>query len=478
MFRVIGLVLVIWACVISYWLITEVSPDGRQMLTWLGIVPAVVVVLWLGAMLWRAVDMRRKERAAQAGEAGTPPSSDSKAADEGVEADPLPKLALLASACRLPALGDAQGEQVDPMQLPRLALHPQLRDEHGLPVHAAWLEDIEPEAGGVVAAGQLHEHELRMLALIEPVLLSLFEQLQPLAGPARERALSEQVVAGLRRVQGERTATMVGAHLHLPAGVSTELVDTLRDMVDAHARASGIHLQDGQCHVIAGADADSVWSALELLGRGATGDPGPQLHVAVGSMLSQSCIDLLCRQQQLASAMHVDGVIPAEGAAGVVVGMDSLTTAVLPVQGHLAGPLRASVAHLRMRRMRTDLLVELVGRVDAPAAITDDSTMVALSDAGQGSAAAIEVTSAFASFWPGVDVTRQALMLGAHAGDLGPVAPLALIAVAGARLRAGSGPLVLAGVGRSDQRAAAVLYPPTSEPPQAPAPVPAMSVED
>ena len=157
----------VWACVIFWWRIGDVTPGATRMLVWLVVVPvAILAVFWIGARI------RRRRRASDG--AGVP--EEAADPDTAVSEDPpVPQwpLAILAAAAKLGCGEGAQALSRHLPELPRPGLHPTLRDRDGLPVLACF--DAELETGPVhdrlrPGRGQRPAGEhLRALALLEPV---------------------------------------------------------------------------------------------------------------------------------------------------------------------------------------------------------------------------------------------------------------------------------------------------------------------
>ncbi len=138
---------VAWGGSIFYWRSSGTTPNGMEMLTYLGILPASLLG---GSWLLRDMGRRSLSRATDAADSAAAKAvehSDSKAAaasSSSPEAPPASgaRPALLAGAVNLSLGQQPQAILALRGNLPRPVLHKQFRDRDGLPVFVAQVPDL------------------------------------------------------------------------------------------------------------------------------------------------------------------------------------------------------------------------------------------------------------------------------------------------------------------------------------------------
>src|SRR5690606_25789872 len=114
-----------------------------------------------------------------------------------------------------------------------------------------------------------------------------------------------------------------------------------------------------------------------------------------------------------------------------------------------------TISARRAARESGDLLA---AAMEAGAVSRDDVVMV-LSDADQRPSRSVEAAVAASAACPGLDPADDCPALGVASGELGHVAPLALLALASARARDAGAPVLAQSVASMDTRVAALVRP-------------------
>lgn len=443
-----------WTCAIVWWRVGNVTPGGTGMLVWLLAVPvAILVLLWIVARL-------RRRKAARAEE----PAADAEA--EPTTDDAAPRqwpLGILAGEVNLGCGEGAQALAGRLAELPRPGLHPTLRDRDGLPVLAACSEDLDTTSVAdrlPLGPGQrLVEEHLRALALLEPVALELFDAAARLLPPLPQAA--ERVVAGLRR--SEAPPPRESGSVHVVALLPQDMPSSLRTGCDEWLRGladdAGLDPRRSTFEVTCVSGADEIW---QRLGRLVADEPAAgadwQLLLAACSSIGERGLHALNTGGRLATAGNVEGLVPGEGAAGLLLRPegsalptgDGTVPALAAVH---AGALEAGSNPRHAARATGNLLGELMGMGDVS---RDDIAMV-LSDADQRPSRSVEAAVASSAACPELDPAGDCPALGSASGHLGHVAPLALLALASARVRDAEAPVLALSVASAKARTAALV---------------------
>lgn len=433
----------VWACVIVWWRAGDATPGGTRMLVWLVVVPVVILsTLWIGAHL-----RRRQRAAAGADEPGA--NADGTGVPDDAEPAQRP-LGILAAAVNLP-------------ELPRPELHPELRDRDGLPVLAAFNAELvtRPLADRLQAgAGErMADEHLRALALLEPVALELFDSAARLLPPLPEA--EERVIAGLRR--SAKIAPDAGGSVHVvvllpqdvPPSLRTGCEDWLREL------ASGAGLDPGRStfEVGCGQDADGTSRRIEALVEDEPRkDTHWQLLLASASSIGERALHALIASGRLASSRNIEGLVPGEGAAGLLL---RPATGVRPRQDvHepvLAAIRTAVFVHGSSPRDAARATGELLGGLMGMTGVPRDDVAMVLSDADQRPSRSVEAAVAASTACPGLDPAGACPALGVASGHLGHVAPLALLALAWQQAREADAPVLTLSVASASTRSAALV---------------------
>ncbi|MEZ0469767.1 hypothetical protein [Luteimonas salinilitoris] len=448
---------VVWLCAILYWRSSGGAPGGGQMLLVLGVLP-----LGLLAGLW----LIRRKRAAHRRQ---PEATDTVADDDALETDAgqvHPPLDCLAGALRLPC-GDAPGAVLAALQAPpRPGLHPRFRDRDGLPVFAAHVDGLDTEAVADAMARLSpaegsrapEEERLRALALLQPVAEELFDevalQLPPL--PASE----ERVVAGLRRREQHDVREAVRIRVLLPSAWPQPLRQACGDWLLEAALAAGLDARRIALELLAMQGPEDTWRLLDRLGTTAADEQSWQLLLACDSAIGERGVQALMSSGRLMDSRRAEGLVPGEAAAGVLLRPPGAPE---PMSSEAAVAMhRVRLAALQSTpppRAAARATAELITRALQHAAIEPDAVAMVVSDADQRPSRAVEASAAAASACPELDTATQCGALGVACGDIGHVAPLALLVLAAAQVRVSQQPVLALAVAAECERAAVAFAP-------------------
>lgn len=448
----------VWACVIFWWRAGDVTPGATPMLVWLVVVPvAILSVLWIGARI------RRRRRRVQDDAAVSEEAADPDAAVPTDPTSPQWPLGILAAAARLGCGGGAQALSRRLPELPRPGLHPALRDRDGLPVLASFDADLETSsvhdrlrAGrGQRPAG---EH-LRALALLEPVALELFQAAAQLLPPLPE--VEERVIAGLRR--SVAAAPRESGSVHVVALLPQDVPIALRQECDGWLRElaadCGLDPRRSTFEVLAEQDEDGTWRRLSrLLAGEPEADAQWQLLLASMSSIGERGLHALISSGRLARADNAEGLVPGEGAAGLLL---RPAGAVRPA-GHEPGPEVASLRTVTFEagtpaRQAARASGDLLAAVMNDGAVPREDMAMVLSDADQRPSRSVEAAVAASAACPELDPVAACPALGTASGHLGHAGPLVLLALAAERVREAGTPALALSLASAATRTAALL---------------------
>lgn len=451
----------VWACVIAWWRLGEVTPGAGGILVWLVLVPVAIL-----SALWVVSRIRHRQATAEEGSDDSTASGEPESGDPPVAQHPLE---ILAAAASLGCGGAAAVLARKLPELPRPRLHPTLRDRDGLPVLAAFSAELDP--GAVEArlrsrsGSRLAEEHLRALALLEPVALELFDAAARLLPPLPE--VEERVVAGLRRsvaVQPRESGSV-----HVVAMLPQDTPQALRGDCDAWLRElageCGLDPRRSSFEVLVEHDAGGVWRRIGmLLGEEPDERAEWQLLLAAESSIGERGLHALAAGGRLARSGSPEGLVPGEGAAGLLLRSDATARAVGEQQAPVLAGLHTGAFDpgAPARRAARDSSELLAAAMEAGAVSRDDVAMV-LSDADQRPSRSVEAAVAASAACPELDPAAAVCALGIASGHLGHVAPLALLAIAAERTRDAAAPVLALSVDSPSARTVALLRPAAAE---------------
>lgn len=467
----------VWFAVVLYWQVSNASPTALDLALYLLVLP---LVLLCGFWLLRGVIRRRR-----ASRAAVPAGADDDSAQSSIDSGPQPDriVHLLASAAWLRAGGSGLAIAEAMAKPDRPTLHPQLRDSLGLPVLAAAVEDLDPVSIGAslrtVMTGPdvfdrvFGEEYLRAIALLDPVAEELLSAALPpvpveapeLPGGPGLHPHAMHHSRSSRAAAPDAAPPMLRVRLLLPATWSAAARQASGDWLLAKARAVGFHDHQLSSEVLAVNSAGEVWRLLDQLGhtQARDGDDDRHLVLAAHSLIGTASIDRLDAGLELLVSGHPEGLIPGEGAAGLLLGSATARfdpDAPTPVRLHRLLHGRAGTGRGASRQA-----AELLRHAIDTAAQPDDALALVFSDADHRPSRAIEVAGAISTTLPELEPVDDARHLGLVCGDTGAVAPLALLAAAAAQSAQDEAPVLVFSLADPLVRIALVISPLPAENP-------------
>ncbi|MDR7192623.1 hypothetical protein [Luteimonas terrae] len=448
---VLAVFAVVWIAVIAYWRVRGVLPEGATMLLWLGFVPAVLAGLLLVAR-WRR-RKRKQDTASRQEVASTAPAAE----DHATKEDRV--VHVMGAALRLPMASDAMDALAE--NAPRPGLHPRFRDREGLPVFAAFVQDLD--TGSIEdALGQQEDGAgrrlasddafLRALALLEPVADALLVDIVATMPPIPQAVGT--VNAGLQRRVTSAAPDLLQVSLLLPSSWHESFRASAGDWLLARAKEMGIDARQLRIDVHGVRVADDSWRFIEALagaGEGSEGDRVWRLLLACDSLVDARGIARLDASGELLRSQRPEGMVPGEGACGIWIAPGSQDVGVPTVALHRICRGQAS-GELSMREATRDRASLMSQALDI-AAISPDAVAWVISDADQHRRRSVQVVAATSEACPDLDIGLRYRALAALSGEIGIVMPLALLAVGAGAVAAAQAPLLAFSMGGERLRA-------------------------
>lgn len=465
--RALGLVALVfgatWLAAVLYWRTAATDVTAGHLVLCLLVLP----LLLLAVLIVVRARLRRRRAASRTGDAV---AQETVAADGPAPESPL----LLYAAAAWSRAGSELVEIAASLAAPaRPPLDPELRDSMGLPVFAAAVEGLDPAyVAEVLAAGPVGRHlrdamplhALRALALLEPVVEDLLLAALALdphdALPSTrdgEAHLHPHAIHHSRSAQAGPAAgpaPPLRILALLPATWPAPLRDAAGHRIEALAATAGLTGERVVVEVIPATGADQSWQALDRLAA----EPAPgvrHLLVAADSMLDPGVVAALESNQELLVSGHLEGRIPGEAAAGVLLGRPGATAvAEAPVRVHacchaVAGRGRAAAA---------DSARLLQAALEAADLLPEPDTLV-FTDADHRPSRAVEAAGAITGALPDADAVGIGRHLGTSCGDIGIAAPLVLLAAATGHVRQNGAPALVLGLAGEIRRTALAISP-------------------
>ncbi|WP_269791091.1 hypothetical protein [Stenotrophomonas sp. Iso1] len=335
---------------------------------------------------------------------------------------------------------------------PRPALSTRFRDAQSLPIRVSAAEQLdelevigEREQG--IDTGVL---ERRALALLSPVLDELLAAVAVVLPPLKSR--DEIVVAGLRRSDEGHIDNVLTIELLVASNWSDALLHWLRDWLAQRAIETGIDARRFDVSIKVMGDAAEVWQHVSQLNEVlATNAVRWHLLLACDSSIDPNVINAWQANGLLATSRNPDGKVPGEGAAGVLLASPGLAREKC---GLLWGPHSLTDEALRSARPaeRRRQLAAAATQWTHALAFDGQSIQFVLHDAGQGSEEIVDAALVATAMNPDFEFGTGSLSLAACAGELGPVFPVAQLALALEQIqRKSESVLVLAGAKAQQQ---------------------------
>ncbi|MFL6659640.1 MAG: hypothetical protein ACJ8GW_16290 [Massilia sp.] len=443
-----------WGGAIWYWRATNRMPATADLVIYLLVLPVLLLLLiWLGAKLVGLIG------AAPVAAAVAAPAA---AADTPSAAPAAPALAIIGSALRLPH-GASPEELSEALQenKARADLDPQLQDDQGYPIMTARSEHADGSSVQEALDEWLVAQRLPPLELDE-------EQWRALTmGSAVANELASQAASLL--IPAEGTPATLRLMPMLPPGWKME-----------QRRVAGLWLR----HVVeqAGWPAAHIALAAELPAdaRGATPAAvlGRLAHhassadaataamiVACGSHLGEASVNQWNDNATLFTATRPQGLIPGEGAAGLLLA-DLRQIAALeiapPVLLHLVDEARRHNSADDAKRADADLLGNLTEKVLARAQSKADEVVMVVADTGHRTSRVLELMGLAAAALPQLDETADVLRVGAASGTCGAVPFMAALALARHHALERAAPILCISNEDAYRRCAALIRPAAS----------------
>ena len=462
-----------WGVVIAYWQIADVRPDGRDVALYLGVLPlAAFAILALGK---RGYDAARRKAAAQA----AIPEAEAPLGDTNTAAKPVtpsPSLAILETGLSVAAGTDATNVLAALAATTAPILHDKLRDSRGFPVFAAWdrqldIETVAQHFDALDGSLRPDEEQTRALALLMPMAMDLFAMIasehwppDPAPNEAPGTAVSP------RRLQ---------VSLFLPSDWPEALSASVRDWLADEARAVDIASARLAIEVLPTTSAAAVWQRISSIAGEPADATMPVLHLllACHSLIGARSVRRLDQSGQLLSARQPEGLVPGEGAAGVLL----LAADVADRLGHRPrAALRAQVGSETGAQSQTRTAShEIVGQLQALFALApdvrSDALQAVISDSDLRRNRSAALGTAVLQAVPHLDIEHDLVRTGVACGELGIVSPLALIALAAAKAERDHAPTVAMAVAEAHRRTFALVTSsdsPAMEPADASPPTP------
>ena len=212
------------------------------------------------------------------------------------------------------------------------------------------------------------------------------------------------------------------------------------------------------------AAADEVWRHLAEIASTTPAAPAPVLHLllACDSRVGEASVQRLDRSGHLLSARQQEGVVPGEGASGLVLlAADADGAFALPPRAVLRAHAvarqgiswQARTAILQMKSLMEDALAKAHGTASA-----DVNALV--SDADMRRSRATAVAGLAAQALEHLEPEADCVATGGGCGHTGIASPLALVALAAERAVVSDGPVLALAVAETEQRAIALVSPP------------------
>ncbi len=458
--------LLVWACVVAWWSLRDIQPTTRDLVLYLGVLPVggFAVLVLLGRGMRSAAGKAQATQPAPAGDAGPAAAQTGSAAPQ-----PRPPLAILAGAVSLPAGASPEAVEACCVESAQPALHKTLKDRDGFPVLAAWIDDLaladveqwlDAQGAGPDGRNRLRPEQLRALAALQPVVQTLADHILAeglLLGPEVEAAAPRY---GRTPVAPPLPALSV--RLWAPVDWTPAACTVAADWLSAELAACGLPMAQVEVLVEAHGEVAPLLGYLDALAALPADAPAPGYHLALAceSLLAPAGIERLQRQGGLLSARQPEGVVPAEGAAGVLAHVPGSSAAARPQAESF---LQSRAIEQEGVSWRTGAAVgafsALVNQALQRNGIEGAGVTALLSDAGLRKSRAALVAGLAGGSFPHLDFEADCLNIGIRNGALGHAGVLAMLAIASARSRRDDSPVVVLHVSAAQARAVFALSP-------------------
>lgn len=429
-----------WGGAIWHWRAMDGTPGAVELALALLVLPlALVGALWFGG---RLVGKRAPAPATAA--ASTPAAAQPAAAS-------LPALAIISSALRSPHGASAEelssaiaGNQARP------DLDRELVDDDGFPVDAARCGDAEDAALREEIGDWLASKSMQDIGFSD-------EQWRALL-------LGSAVVAEL----AGRAGDLLPAEGKPP---TLQLLPLLPpDWPQAQRRAAGMwfaHLAGGfgwPAAQVALPSEASVAAPAALLGqltRAAAKNATPlvALVVACASHIGQDTVDAWAAKGTLSTSSRPQGLVPGEGAAGLLLTDARLAQSLEGITFALLDPVEQAPGAQDGQRADPTLLGALATRATGPAGAMLEEVAMVVADTGQRRQRTLELMGMTSSAMPQLDESEDVLCVGAASGACADVPFMTALALAQHNALVRGGPVLCISNEGSDTRCAVLVRP-------------------
>jgi hypothetical protein len=409
-----------WGGAVWYWRATNRMPSTGDLLVYLLVLPLVLLLLiWLGARLFALIGAAPAAAAAQASSAAAP-----------APAPDAPPLAILGSALRAPhgaSPEELSGAFAD--NKARADLDPELVDDDGFPVMTARNGDagdasLQEEITEWLAHNgmpdlRLDDEQWRALSMGSAVVAELASQaagdLMPAEGPPPMLQLMP-VLPAAWQLEQRRAAGLWLRHQVEQAGWPAAQV-TLAAELPADARgASPAAVLGRLAHHAATSNASMI-----------------AIMVACGSHVGDDSIAKWAGNASLFTASRPQGLIPGEGAAGLLLADARQARAIegAPViLLHMVDEERRHNSADEARRADSALLGTMTEKVLARAHSQADQVAMIVADTGHRTSRVLELMGLAAAALPQLDENADVIRVGAAGGTCGAVPFMTALALA------------------------------------------------
>ncbi len=408
-----------WGGAVWYWRATNRMPATEDLVLFLLVLPlALLLLIWLGARLVALLAAAPALAAAQ--------PQDPAAAPAAPEA---PALAILGSALRAPHGASAEelsGAFAD--NKARADLDPELVDEEGFPVMTARSADaadagLQEEiiawlADNGMAELRLDEEQWRALSMGSAVAAELASQaVGDLLAPDGTAMLQLlPVLPPAWQLEQRRAAGLWLRHVAAQAGWPQERIALAAELPSDARGASPAAVLGRLAHHAATANA-----------------PMLALVVACGSHLGEDSINQWAGNASLFTSAKPQGLIPGEGAAGLLLADAPQAHALegAPViLLHLVDEARRHNSADDAKRADSALLGTLTEKVLARAQAQAEQVAMIVADTGHRTSRVLELMGLASAALPQLDDDADVIRVGAGSGTCGAVPFMTALALA------------------------------------------------
>jgi hypothetical protein len=412
-----------WGGAVWYWSATNRMPTTEDLVLFMLVLPlALLLLVWLGAKLFAmlaAAPVAAAAASSQPSDKATPPAA--------AEAPPL---AILASALRAPhgaSPDELTGAIAD--NKARADLDPELVDDDGFPVMTARSDSaddagVQEEITEWFAASGINDvrfeaEQWRALTMGSAVATELASQavseLLPADGAPPMLQLMP-MLPGAWQLEQRRAAGLWLRHLVTESGWPTAHIALAAELPGDARGATPLAVLGRLAHHAASADAAVV-----------------ALIVACGSHVGEESVNQWAGNASLFTSSRPQGLIPGEGAAGLLLA-DARQAGAIEGAGvvllHTVDEARRHNSADDTKRADAALLGTLTEKVLARAAAQAEQVAMIVADTGHRTSRVLELLGLAAAALPQLDDETDVLRLGAGCGTCGAVPFMTALAMA------------------------------------------------